>query len=111
MYKNTRGYDCSKPVSCCDVFSGVKKINRSFSMGKLTISMTIFHSYVKLPEGKWQRFSDRNIPQRRSRTAPSARLFRRERPKDVEDPQGCYWCEFSRTSRSKYYGEIRGAIQ
>jgi hypothetical protein len=24
-----------------------------FFMGKLTISMAIFNSYVKLPEGKW----------------------------------------------------------
>jgi hypothetical protein len=26
-------------------------------MGKLTISMAIFNSYVKLPEGKWFKYS------------------------------------------------------
>ena len=28
----------------------------SFLMGKLTISMVIFNSYVRLPEGKWRTF-------------------------------------------------------
>ena len=27
--------------------------NHKFLMGKFTMSMVIFHSYVKLPEGTW----------------------------------------------------------
>ena len=66
-------YMCSLVISHLDITSGPGQTHRSgeghlpsgnltfchgkspFFMGKSTISMAIFNSYVKLPEGKWGR--------------------------------------------------------